>query len=129
MPLELLLILVLGGIAGIAGLLHVLGKSARTVLDANSARAAWVRQFPDTPVDDVSVSRDGHAALVRTRHGMGLVWAFGADTVARRLQDFELAAQGTALRVRFHDYTAPGVTLHQSPHERDTWQSLMRPRT
>ena len=46
MPLDILLILVVVGIASIAVMLHLSGKSTRTRLTANSARTAWVRQLP-----------------------------------------------------------------------------------
>lgn len=125
MPLPLLLILVIGGIAAIALLLHLMGKSRLSVLTPQTARAAWLRQFPDDRIADVVVARDNHAAIVQTDQGHGLVWSFGADTVARPLRDFDLIETPEALRVVFHDFTAPRVTLHLSETERPRWQTLI----
>lgn len=127
MPLEVLLTLVIGGIASIVLLLHLLGKSARRVMSAEDARAAWHRHFPDDTVTGLDLAHDGHAALVQTEQGPGLLWAFGADTVARHLRDFDLIDAPKGLRVRFHDYTAPGVTLRLAEDERALWAEKMRP--
>lgn len=127
MPLEILLTLVIGGIALIVLLLHLLGKSARRVMSAEDARAAWHRHFPDDAVTGLALARDGHAALVQTEQGPGLLWAFGADTVARHLRDFDLIEIPGGLHIRFHDYTAPGVTLRLSDDERARWADRMRP--
>lgn len=129
MPLELLLSLVIGGIGAIAILLHWLGKSAPMLLDRDSARSAWARQYPDDRVGEVVVSTDRRAALIATDHGAGLVWSFGADTVARRLRDFSILPHKSAMRLRFRDYTAPGLTLHLSPAEREAWSTWIKERT
>ncbi len=127
MPLEVLLTLVVGGIASIVVALHLLGKSARRVLSRDDAHAAWHRHFPDDTIVDVRLSGDGHAALVQTEQGPGLLWAFGIDTVARHLRDFDLIDTPNGLRIRFHDYSAPGVTLVLGPDERAEWTNRMRP--
>lgn len=127
MPLEVLLILVVGGIVMIALLLHGLGRSRRTILTPEGARLAWHRHFPDDQVLGVTVAEDGHAAIVRTARGPGLLWSFGADTVARYLRDFAVQERPDCLRVIFHDFTAPHVTLRLNPAERPVWQKLMSP--
>lgn len=90
MPLPVLLTLVIGGISAIAILLHLSGRSALRVIDPEDAHADWHRHFPDDRIRSVLVARDGHAALVETDQGPGLLWAFGADTAARHLRDFDL---------------------------------------
>ncbi|MEX0366591.1 MAG: hypothetical protein AB3N22_11010 [Ruegeria sp.] len=127
MSLEILLILVVGGIAGIALLLHLTGQSARRLLTPEAARADWLRHFPDDAVIDVTVARDGHAALLRTETGPGLLWAFGADTVGRHLLDFDLIDHPEGFRIIFHDFTAPQVTLHLTEEERPHWKRLISP--
>lgn len=127
MSLNILLILVVGGIAVLALLLHVLGKSRRMVLTTEDARTAWHRHFPDDEILGLTVAHDGHAALVQTNQGPGLLWAFGADTVARYLRDFDLVDKPGHLSVIFHDFTAPRVTLHLSDAERPIWQEMMTP--
>lgn len=127
MSLNVLLILVVGGIAVIALLLHALGKSRLAVLGQETARAAWQRHFPDDVILELVVAGDGHAALVQTTQGPGLLWSFGADTVARRLRDFHLLEKPGQLSVVFRDFTAPRVTLHLSDAERPHWQRMMKP--
>ncbi len=127
MALNILLALVIGGIASIAVLLHLMGKSRRRMMDVEDARAGWHRQFPDDLIEDAVVSRDGHAAIISTEQGPGLVWAHGADTAARRLRDFDIVSDADQITILFHDYTAPSVTLHLTESEQTLWQSLMRP--
>jgi hypothetical protein len=126
MPLPVLLILVIGGIATIALLLHAMGRSRLSELDDQSARAAWLRHFPDDAVQGVLVADDGHAALVLTDHGPGLLWSFGADTVARPLQDFTFQDGDTHQTIRFNDFAAPRVRLHLTAENRARWQEHMR---
>jgi hypothetical protein len=127
MPLNVLLILVVGGISLIALLLHVLGKSRRITLSREDARAAWHRHFPDDQILDVTVASDGHAALVQTGQGPGLLWSFGADTVARHLRDYDLLDQPDHVKVIFHDFSAPSAILHLTKAERAAWQKMMSP--
>lgn len=125
MPLNVLLILVVGGISLIALLLHLLGKSRQITLSLEDARTAWHRHFPDDQIVDLMVASDGHAALVQTDQGPGLLWSFGADTVARHLRDYDLLNEPHHIRVIFHDFSAPSATLHLTDAERPTWQKLM----
>ncbi|MBE1285782.1 MAG: hypothetical protein GJ676_20890 [Rhodobacteraceae bacterium] len=127
MPLEILLVLVVGGIGGIALLLHLSGRSELLVMSREEARAAWLRHVPGDDILDVTVSHTGHAALVQTNEGPGLIWAFGADTVARHLVDFDLLDLEEGLAVVFHDYSAPRVHLQLTEAERQRWRELMRP--
>jgi len=125
MPLEILLILVIGGISTIAVILHLSGRSKRSDLTLETARAAWLRHFPQDTVHDILLARDGHAALVETETGPGLLWALGADTVGRRLQDYALSETADGLAIRFHDFTAPRVTLTLAPDETPIWQQRL----
>ncbi len=114
MPLEILLVLVVGGIAGITLLLHLSGKSR-------------LRHFPGDAVVDVTISHDCHAALVRTADGPGLLWSFGADTVARRLIDYDWVEHPKGIQVYFHDFSTPSVLVRLDDIERRHWQHLMEP--
>ena len=127
MPLSVLVILVVGGISLIALLLHALGKSRLRILTWEDARSEWHRHFPDDEIGDLVVARNGHAALVQTGQGPGLLWSFGADTVARHLRDFDLLEEANGLRVIFHDFTAPQATLRLDEAERSVWQQEMGP--
>ncbi len=127
MPLEILLVLVVGGIAGITLLLHATGKSRLRLLTPDSARSEWLRHAPDDQVIDVTIAHDGHAALIRTETGAGLLWSFGADTVARHLLDFDWLEHPKGLEVQFHDFSTPRVIVHLDEIERRHWQHLMEP--
>jgi hypothetical protein len=124
-PLSILLILVGGGIGGIALLLHVLGKSQPVVLSDNAARAAWLRLYPEDTVLDVILSGTGHAALIKTDQGLGLVWSFGIDTVARQLDGAEIIETANQLKVRFPDFSAPQALIALSETERSDWRLKM----
>lgn len=126
MPLELLLSLVIGGIAAIAVILHLTGRSRPRVMTAAQARQAWLRQFPEHPADQLTLAENGQAALVTCDDPtapIGLVWSFGADTVARTLQDTDATRSKHGLRLRFADFSAPQVLLHLSAAEADSWLS------
>ena len=125
MPLNILIILVVGGISLIALLLHLLGKSRQITLSQEDARTAWHRHFPDDLILDLIVTHDGHAALVQTEQGPGLLWSFGADTVARHLRDYDLLDEPGGTKVIFHDFSAPSATLHLTDAERPIWQKMM----
>lgn len=118
MPLGLLLTLVVGGIAGIALLLHLLGHSARFDLhDAGVARAEWQRHWPGDAVSHVYLAQE--AALVDTDAGPGLLRTFGADTVAHRVAEMVPARGG--LRIGFAAFEAPAVQVALQPRDRDLW--------
>lgn len=122
MPLEILLFLVVGGIAGIALALHLMGMSRAEPLDEAAARAGWLRQFPDDAVEHLRLARNGRAALVRTAAGRGVVWRFGADTVAYRLDDVRLSEVAAGLHLRFADFGTPKLILQLAPDERRIWK-------
>ncbi|KUJ76424.1 hypothetical protein AVO45_11540 [Ruegeria marisrubri] len=127
MPIEALLVLVIGGIAGVALLLHLTGRSNLRVLSPDGARAEWLRHFPDDTIVDVTLSHDGHAALLRTETGPGLLWSFGADTVARHLLDFDWLEHPKGMEFYFHDFATPHVLVHLDETERRHWRHLMEP--
>lgn len=127
MPLEILLVLVVGGIAGITLLLHLTGKSRLSVLTPETAPDQWLRHFPDDTVIDATIAHDGHAALVRTETGAGLIWSFGADTAARHLMDFDWLDHPDGIEVQFHDFGTPRVILRLDETERRHWRHLMDP--
>lgn len=118
MPLPILLTMVVGGIAGIAFLLHSLGHSRRFDLaNAGVARAEWARHWPDDEVSHVYMSND--AALVETDRGPGLLRAFGADTVAHRITIMDQSSRG--LRIGFGAFDAPDAILRLSAENATLW--------
>jgi len=126
MPLEILLILVVGGISVTALLLHLSGRSNRRVMQTEEdVTAEWLRQFPDDFVQGVIVSLDRHSALVQTETGLGLLWSHGADTVGRHLLDYDLVDRPEGFQIYFHDFAAPQALLNLSPEECKTWKNLM----
>lgn len=126
MPLGLLVTIVVLGIAAIAVLSHVWGFSRPFAIDSDErARAEWLRHWPDDEVARVIRATDGHAALVETAQGAGLLWSFGADTVARRIRGARLSPCDKGLRLALHDFTAPAVTIALRPDERAEWQAAI----
>ncbi|MBV0913237.1 hypothetical protein [Anianabacter salinae] len=122
MPLAVMLPLVVVGIAGIVGLLHLLGYTGGfRMATGDDARAAWLRQFPEDTVTGAVPCSTGSAALVDTGRGPGLVWAFGADSVCRMLDGGRARITRHGLRIRFPDFNAPSVTLAMPPDEAAAW--------
>ncbi|KIC46518.1 hypothetical protein RA28_01640 [Ruegeria sp. ANG-S4] len=127
MPLEILLVLVVGGLAGITLLLHLTGRSRRRRMTPDEARSEWIRHFPDDEIIDVTLANDGHSALVRTGVGAGLLWSLGADTVARHLLDFDWIEHPVGFEVQFHEFGTPRAIIRLDETERRHWQHLMDP--
>lgn len=126
MPLHILLILVVGGIAGIALALHLLGLSKAAPFTPDTARAAWLRNRPDDTILDLHVTHDGFAARVLTDQGRGVLWHMGVDSCARLLDGSEtLHARGNATTLHLNDYSAPRIRLTLSPAEQDDWANWM----
>ncbi|MGR3617617.1 MAG: hypothetical protein ACU0BB_16465 [Paracoccaceae bacterium] len=125
MPLEILLILVVGGIFAVAILLHLTGRSKKFALTAETARIAWLRHAPGTKIQEIQLASSGTAALVRTAKRIGLVWSFGDDTVARFVRNPDLRDTNTGLRVGFGDFGAPSVHLHLTDDERREWRKTL----
>lgn len=121
MPLHILLIMVAGGIAGIAVLLHLLGHSRSFALnDAATARREWARHQPEDEISHVYMAPG--AALIETDRGPGLLRPFGADTVAHRIARLEETPKG--LRLGFADFAAPEVALPLDPETRALWRRV-----
>ncbi|MFW8595613.1 hypothetical protein [Cribrihabitans neustonicus] len=129
MPLPLLLALVAGGITAIAALLHLTGRSQRAVLDAASARQAWLRHDPEAAPGEILVNAAQDAALLLPCPSSGsaapgfpgLVWSFGADTAARSLEGARISPAPAGLRAAFADFAAPGLTITLTEQERAAW--------
>lgn len=126
MPLDILIMLVMGGIAWIGLLLHLTGRSEKLLLDDERAQAGWLRQFPDDQIDDVRLARNRRSALVLTDAGLGVIWSIGADTVARHIQGAQLTPTSSGLVLRFRDHAAPFVKLAPDPTARDQRASELR---
>ena len=127
MPLSILLPMVVLGIAGIAGLTHLLGLSRRaTLADEAAARAAWLREFPGDAPTRVTLCHDRSAALIETGKGRGVVWPVGADTTARYLTGARASPTKTGLRIDLPDYTAPHIHLTLDAHEAAAWQEALK---
>ncbi|MFK7940121.1 MAG: hypothetical protein AB8B82_12120 [Roseovarius sp.] len=126
MPLEILLPMVILGIAGITVLLHLLGLSRPALLaDQAAAQAAWLDEFPQERPLRVTLSHDHRVALIETAHGTGVVWPMGADTTARYLEDAHIVRTANGLRLDLPDYTAPHIHLTLDASEADTWPTLL----
>jgi len=128
MPLSILGPMVVGGIAFIAVLLHLMGLSRRAQFgDTDDVRAAWLAEFPEDRAIAVTLSHDHHAALVETaskRHG--IVFPMGADSTARYLNGANARVIKGGLRVDLSDFTAPRIRLKLDPDEAARWPQMMK---
>lgn len=126
MPLEILGPMVVLGIAGIALLLHLTGRTAPMRLETEEdARRAWLREHGEDAPGAVLVAASGRAALLRLSSGaLGLVTVMGADPSARYLTgaSWETTAQG--LRIRPPDFAAPRFDIALSEDDRAAWLAL-----
>lgn len=127
MPLGILLLLVIGGIAGITLALHLLGLSEAARFDGEAEAArAWEREFPEDPARAVTLSQDQHAALIEAQSGgHGIVWPMGADSTARYLTGASIKSVRGGLRIRLPDFTAPTVRLKLNLDEAAAWPARM----
>lgn len=129
MPLHILLILVVGGIAGIALALHLLGLSKAPTFTVETARSAWLRARPDDEFKAIQITADGRAARITTTEHCGILWQMGADTCARLLcgtETLRITAKTTTLHL--NDYAAPKVVLHLTSDEQSDWQNWITQR-
>ncbi|MHA6324510.1 hypothetical protein [Roseivivax sp. CAU 1753] len=124
MPLEILIALVVAGILGIAALTHLLGLSTPRRFDDATARTAFLREYPEIPIRQVTLAENRHAALLATDAGPALVWAMGADSCARMLSDVRTEETPHGLLLHLPDITAPRIRLTLDPSERAHWQHL-----
>lgn len=123
MPLSVLLLLVTGGIASVAILLHLLGLSKPRVFEDDAAvLAVWRGEYPDLPARRVRLSRNRQFALVETDSGLGVVWPMGLDAAARLLLGVEIEPDPRGLHLSLPDFTAPDIRLRLDPDEARDWQ-------
>lgn len=124
MTLSVLVLLVTGGIVGIAILLHLLGLSRPRVFEDEAAVArVWLAEFPQTGPLDILLSRNRHFALVSFRTGVGVVWPMGLDGAARMLLGVEVRQTRCGLDLDLPDFTAPRIRLRLDPDEAVVWRT------
>ncbi len=114
MPLPVLVIIVVFGIALVVACVWLLGLSKPARLaDADDARAQFAVSFPATKVEEVLVSADGVAAFLLLGGGrrIGLVEAFGARFITRILRAGDIEPTGSlgesGVRLHFADFSHP----------------------
>ncbi|MGB1208883.1 MAG: hypothetical protein ACPG7W_06785, partial [Paracoccaceae bacterium] len=94
----------------------------RQSFDAVSARAAWMREYPDSVVAEVILSEDRLAALVRSDYGAGVVWSMGADSAARVLDAAaQVIPRSDGCVVRLQQFDAPRVYVRLKPSRIPPW--------
>lgn len=124
MSLGLFAAIVVIGITGVIALIHFLGFSRKFQIDSDeTAQTQWLRQWPDDTVKGLFRAQEGHAALIESQNGPGLLWSFGADTTARHIKTADMTQCETGLVFNLHDFTAPHVTITLGPDEAKLWQN------
>ena len=127
MPLEWMLALVAGGIAGIAALTWALGWSAPLRLGTPSEACRWWdRERPDRPARGAALAADGRAALIATEAGPGLVRVMGQDCTTHDLDGASIRAAPGGLDIRFPDFAAPRLRVRlDEGGDRAAWAALI----
>ena len=118
--------MVVVGITAIVVMVHLLGFSQRfQIADDTTACTRWLREYSGDQITSVARCQNGEAALIETDNGPGLVWAFGADTVAHRLAGADVVRAKDGLILRLHDFAAPKVRLRLDEIEAAAWQDKL----
>ncbi len=126
MPLSIMLILVIGGITGIALMLHLLGYSTGLrFTDKGVVQQEWARHAPDSRVTGALISADKRAALVLTSHGPGLLWTMGADSTGHQVTGATVTTWAEGLDIDLHDFSAPGLRVRLAAEDRPRWQEIL----
>ena len=115
MPLHILGALVFFGIGGVVLLVHLLKMSrADGFADAETARAAFLADFPEAETGEAALTDDRRAAVLATGAGAGLVMRFGAGRLTRLIGPGDvrrIEERPGALRLRLADLGAPVIDL------------------
>ena len=117
MPLHILAILVVFGLAIIIGAVHFAGGSqAVSPLEAESAAKRFSLDYPDFKISETSVSKDGKTVLLfsNATPRIGLVVQMGNRSLTRlisrkTLKRVELKNDGLEISIR--DFTLPKVQV------------------
>lgn len=123
MPLEILIPMIVAGLALVGLLLRVLGLSKAVRLSGlGQAEAALLADHPDVAVEQAIVDGRGRAALLRlTGGGLALAVVFGDRLVTRVLREGDIAAvegpDETTVLLRLNDFTLPRVRLAAGDRE------------
>jgi len=128
MPLDILLPMVVVGIAVIVLLIRVLRPTPPfRMRDRDDAIAIWNRHNPDDPARSVLLGPDRASALIETARGRGIIWGLGADPVTRHLRrDAECRETDRGLIIKSGDFTAPAIRLYlPSQRDRDMWRAML----
>ena len=129
MPLQIILPIVVFGIAGIVWLVHSSGWTVhRRIHDLADAQALWQADFPDEGLSKLRCDDENRVALVWLLDGrMGLIWSFGDDVVARHLDRPPVVqATSSGLALGLNDYTAPRVDVTLADHAtRTEWAKTL----
>ena len=117
MPLEVLGILVVVGLALVISTVHFSGKTdVGNTITHEGAKRIIGRDFPDYNPGTVFVSEDASSAVVfsDTSKGVGLVCRVGSKSITRRL-DMDLLKKlentGREITLVLNDFTLPVATL------------------
>ena len=129
MPLDVLFVVVVLGVAGVVWLVHSTGGSTvrRFADDADAARV-WSFDHPSEQVETVILSKAGKAALIETDRGSGLLWSFEADAVSYPLLPASLRAVSEhprGLRVELAEFHTPATVLELTGAEVAAWTAYL----
>ncbi len=117
MPLHVLAILVVFGLAAIIGVVHFSGGSKDVLpLSVASAMARFVIDFPEFKISDGIASEDGKCVLLLSENSdrAGLVVQMGCKSLTRLVSTETLSGivlDDSGLEIALRDFTLPLVQL------------------
>ena len=121
-PLDILLVLVVGGVSLVVGLTHLFGGSQPAALTDAAIQARLAHDQPDARITGIERGADGRAALVRLHEGAAVVFVLGDRLVSRPLPD---APQWTptdrGLRLTLPDPGCPRIEVALPEDARQRW--------
>ena len=121
MPLWLLAVIVVVGLAAIFAVLYFAGLTRVLELTEATARHEFIADNPNLTPERITLAASRQAALVEA-DGLHLLWVMGADVATHRLQGAIPVDTETGLSVHIPNYAAPRVALVLTPEETRDWK-------
>jgi hypothetical protein len=119
-------------VALLAWLMHALGHSKTfTLSDAETVSAAFLKECPDTEIQQHAIGANGMSALVQLakEEGFGLVRAVGRFALARQFSAKDIKSlrrDNAELKIEFRDFADPSFRIIlESADEARYWADLL----
>ncbi|MBV7408340.1 hypothetical protein [Maritimibacter sp. DP1N21-5] len=128
MPLGLLAVIVVVGLAAIFAVLYFAGLTRAMELTEATARHEFIADNPPLTPESITLAASRQAALIEAQ-GLHLLWVMGADVATHRLLGAIPVETPAGLSVHIADYAAPRVSLVLTPDETRDWKTRIQEAT